>query len=519
MKSKNSIVKSSVMLAILVCLGKILGFIKQSVIAWAFGANKSTDVFFAADGFTSTILLVLSNSIAPAVLTSYLLVKNRKGKHDADKLINSSLSFFFVVSLVLVLFSCVFANQITNVIGLSYSTEQKQLLSRYVRELSIGILFSSAVGVFQGCLNAENKFAPGRLASLFYSVFSIIAILSLRKVVGVQSLIIGFLTGYFLHGVLMLLYSRKIVSISVESPLGNADFKQMLRKFFPLMISLSIVDFGHLIDRIVASSLAGGSVSALNYGQVVSSDLVNAVIITTVGTVLLSSFTDRITKGESTESVVGEIRNVLCTVSFLIVIVSALFLVESEDFVEMLLQRGNFDNSNTITVSGVAIMYAVGFVFMSTREVLIKAHYAYQDMKAPVINSAVGVLLNLVLSILLSRRMGVSGIALATSISLSVISALSIITLKKHIGVVVIDKTLLIDIVKVLISACFSVMLGLLIRNSVSSIHHLIRMVVVGLTMCFVYCVISFLLKEKSVSQISRSLIRFIRRDESQSAE
>ena len=510
-QSRHNIAKSSLLIAALVCAGKVLGFLKQGVIAWAFGANNTTDILFAADGFTSTILLILSNSIAPTVLTSYLLIRNQQGEQRANRLINHSLLFFFLVSAVLVSLSCIFAGQISGIIGISYSPEQRQLLTRYVRELSIGILFSSVVGVFQGYLNAENRFTPGRLASLYYSVFSILAVLTLRKVIGVRSLIIGFLVGYFLHGILMFFCSRRIVHVSFDNPLKDSDFRQMLRKFLPLMISLSIVDFGHLIDKIVASSLMEGSVSALNYGQVVSSDLVNAVIITTVGTVLLSSFTDDITRGESTESVVDDIRRVLCVMGLLIVLVSALFVVESSDLVETLLQRGNFDQSNTIMVSGVAVMYAVGFFFMATREVLVKAHYAYQDMKAPVVNSAVGVVLNLALSIVLSKKMGVSGIALATSISMFVISVLSVITLKKHIGVLILDKLVCAEFIRMLISAGICVLSGTVIRNLLSGMNHILRMGIVGLTMCLAYCLVCLVLREKTLIQTCRKLFDFIK--------
>lgn len=501
-EKKQGIVKYSTLLAVLVCVGKVLGFIKQSVIAWAYGANSTTDIFFAADGYTSTIAQIISASVAPTVLTSYILIKNKGRENDANKLVSNSLAFFSLISVILMILSIVFSEQIARVIGISYSGDERKLLSSFIIELSVVILFSSISGVMQGYLNANNRYAPGRLASLFYSIFSIVVIVTLKDFLGVRALIVGFLTGFLLHTVYIVFCGRKVISLPTASIFASRDFKDMLKKFLPLLISMSIVDFGHLIDKIVASSLKEGSISVLNYGQVISSDLVNAVVITTVGTVLLTSFTDSITKGEKQETVTQGIQNILSKMCVIVVLLTALFFVEGSDLIEVVLQRGSFNANNTIDVSSVAFFYSIGFAFMVIREILVKAHYAYQDMKAPVINSAAGVVINLVLSILLSKVLGVSGIALATSVSLVIVSILSVITLKKHIGRYVVNKDVLIDIGKIVIQGISAAGVGYLLCRTMNDMNHFIRMIIVGISMCVVYLCAGLILQEKSEKEL-----------------
>ena len=511
-QSRNNIAKNSLLIAVLVCAGKVLGFIKQSVIAWGYGANTATDLFFAADGFTSTIANVLSMSIAPAVLTAYLLIRNERGDKDADSLIGRSLLFFSAIGIILIVINSVFSAGIADVIGISYAPDQKKTLGIYVIILSASILFASMAGVLQGYLNANSNYAPGRLAGLFYSVFMILGVFLFRNTLGVGALILGFLTGYALHTVFLMVYARKVVRFPSGNMFSDSDFRHMLRNFVPLLISLSIVDFGHLIDKIIASSLEEGSVSILNYGQVISSDLVNAVVITTVGTVLLTSFTDSVSKGEKQEVISSSIQNVITTLCFLVLLLTSLYYVEGNDLIEVILQRGNFNASGTSRVYSVAFFYALGFIFMAIREILVKAHYAYQDMKAPVLNSAVGVVTNLVLSIVLSRTLGVSGIALATSISLLVVSVLSALTLKKHIGELIINGPICLDFLKMAVCCAAAVAAGLLLRNRIESMAHVIRMILVGSVMCAVYFLIALIIRERVVVGTTEKVISRLRK-------
>lgn len=513
MEKKRSIAKSSILIATLVCAGKILGFIKQSVIAWGFGASNATDLFFAADGFTSTIANVLCMSIAPSILTAYLLIRNEKGEKEADTLVGRGMLFFSAVGVVLIIINSVFSKQIADIIGISYTPDQKSLLGIYVIVLSASILFASTGGVLQGYLNANSNYAPGRLAGLFYSVFMILGVFLFKDTLGVNSLILGFLTGYALHTVFLMIYARKVVRIPFGNPFRDSDFRRMLRNFVPLLISLSIVDFGHLIDKIIASSLEEGSVSVLNYGQVISSDLVNAVVITTVGTVLLTSFTDSVSKGEDRESVASSVRDILGSLGLIVVLITVLYYVEGHDLIEVVLQRGSFDAASTSRVHEVAFFYSLGFFFMAVREILVKVHYAYQDMKSPVYNSCAGVVINLVLSIVLSKTMGVSGIALATSISLLAVSVLSVLTLRKHIGRSVFDKTISLDILKIIGSGLVAAIAGSMIRDLITGLPHVIRMIMTGISISVIYICSVLILREKAATGFVKSGVALIRKN------
>jgi putative peptidoglycan lipid II flippase len=291
------------------------------------------------------------------------------------------------------------------------------------------------------------------------------------------------------------------VGITVNNPFKNAEFLSMIKRFVPLVVGVSVVDFGHLIDKIVASSLESGSVSALYYGQVISSDIVNAVIITSVGAVLLASISRSVASKVDHSALIKQIQSIMCTMTFISGCLSALYFVEGQDLIRAFFERGSFNNDNTFAVSSIASFYAAGFIFMANREILIKTHFAFHDTVSPMINSLAGVVINLIGSIVLSRSMGVAGIALATSISLLTVFIMSLFTLKKHIDHFIIDKACGMDFLKTAVCMGITTFGGKMLSAVLQNAHFMIRMCSVGILMVIVYVVLGLLVKEKTIKE------------------
>lgn len=496
MNNDNTILKKSTSLGVLVICGKALGFVKQAIIAWAFGANALTDVFFTADGYASMFGQIMGNSVPPTVLTQY--IKVQKDEKRANAIIQNSCLFFGALSIIVILINTLFVNQISSAIGLAYSEEQLKDLSWFLVAMLPVMLFTSMTGVAAGYLDSHSRFIPGRINTIFFSASIIFVVLVFRQMLGIRSLLVGFLLGYILYMIYMLILVLPKVGLSFKNPLKNSDFISMIKRFVPLVIGISIVDLGHLIDKVIASSLEEGSVSALYYGQVISSDIVIAVIIASVGSVLLTSLTRSVAGETDIHTLKTQIQRIMCTMSFVMVGITALYFVEGADLIRLFFQRGSFDESNTKVVSAVAISYSVGFIFMANRDVLVRAHFAFQDTLSPMINSMIGVGVNIVLSIMLAHYMGVQGIALATSIAIAFVFVLSVITLRKHIYSIVISQDCALDMMKSIIASALTIIVGKLVFLFFHDTFFVIRLLVLGLLMSLFYFIICIVTKQKT---------------------
>ena len=109
-------------------------------------------------------------------------------------------------------------------------------------------------------------------------------------------------------------------------------------------------------------------------------------------------------------------------------------MIFSKEIVSLLFGRGAF-SQEAISITGNALFYySIGMIAFGLRDILSRAFYALQDTKTPMINATIAVVLNIVLNFILSKYLGIGGLALATSISAMVAVGLLFISLRRKIG-------------------------------------------------------------------------------------
>lgn len=146
-------------------------------------------------------------------------------------------------------------------------------------------------------------------------------------------------------------------------------------------------------------------------------------------------------------------------------------MIFSNQVIKLLFGRGAFDIQAINLTSTALFFYSIGMNGIGLRQVLSKTFYSLQDTKTPMVNSTIGIAVNIILNIILSRFMGIGGLALATSISAIFISAMMIITLRKKIGPFGMKRTF-ISLFKILFA---SLVMGILAKFSFNYLIHMLR--------------------------------------------
>jgi putative peptidoglycan lipid II flippase len=109
-------------------------------------------------------------------------------------------------------------------------------------------------------------------------------------------------------------------------------------------------------------------------------------------------------------------------------------MIFSKEIVTLLFGRGAFTPEAIEMTGGALFYYSIGMIAFGLREILSRAFYALQDTKTPMINATIAVVINIILNIVLSKYLGIGGLALATSIAAIVGTLLLFITLRRKIG-------------------------------------------------------------------------------------
>ena len=191
--------------------------------------------------------------------------------------------------------------------------------------------------------------------------------------------------------------------------------------------------------------------------------------------------------------------------------ISILILILRYEIISFLFQRGNFNESNTIITAKCLLCYNIAFSFIGLREILSRIFYALKDMKTPVINSVIGVILNIFLNLTLSKYLGLPGIALATTISIIFTVILLFFTLYKKYKVLYI-KEIIVTFLKIILA---SIVVGFIvynIKNILINYPLILNLMFSSLVGIIIYILIIIFMRIKIVDdfvkQIKRNVIR-----------
>lgn len=484
--------------SVVVLIGKAVGFAKQAIIAHYYGLNGATDVFFAADGFIAMIGQILLVSIPPVIISQ--TYRNDCPIENEKNYAGNYLALFGVIGIFLTIVVFVSAGHISKVIGVSFGEAAREKLQYYLRILSPVIMLASLAGCMKGELELKKIFYPSKMMGMFIGISTILFIFWGNKYIGIDALLFGFIVGYIFFTVFLRI-SIKIIYGRLTFDLKRLNVKNVIIAFLTVAAGKAVLDISHLFDKIIASSLKSGSISALYYGQIISSDLINATIISVYGMMMLPYFAEKkieMTNAEFRIIVMDSIKKIISIMGAVVVA----FMVEANDLARFFFEHGKFDNEGTNFVTSVVIAYAVGFLFVAFREIVTNVFYVFNDMKTPMIINAIAVSINIIMSYILSMKYGVFGIALATSISM----AFSCIVLGKRvhrfIAINFFELSIVIRLIGLLFIMTISFELGTAIKNSMCNATTLFRIIIVTISILvsylLLYIFISRLLQRKT---------------------
>ena len=181
------------------------------------------------------------------------------------------------------------------------------------------------------------------------------------------------------------------------------------------------------------------------------------------------------------------------------------------EIISFLFQRGNFTESNTIITAKCLLCYNIAFSFIGLREILSRIFYALKDTKTPVINSVIGVILNIFLNLTLSKYLGLPGIALATTISIIFTVILLFFTLYKKYKVLYI-KEIIVTFLKIILASIIVGFIVYNIKNILINYPLILNLMFSSLVGIIIYILIIIFMRIKIVDdfvkQIKRNVIR-----------
>jgi putative peptidoglycan lipid II flippase len=403
---------------------RVLGFVRDLVIARLFGADTATDAFFVAfkiPNFMRRLFAegVFSLALVP-VLTEYkserpfaelkLLVDRIAGTLGLVLIIATALGLVSA-PLLLVLFAPGFMND----------AGQAELAAEMLR-ITIPYLSLIALTAFAGAiLGTYERFGIPAFTPALLNLSLIACALWLAP--AMERPILALAWGVLIGGALQLALQLPFLARLGLLPRPrlaprDAGVKRVARQMAPALLGASVTQINLLIDTLLASFLVSGSISWLYYSDRLV-ELPLGLLGVAIGTVILPRLS-RYHTLSSPHALSQTLDKALRWVLLLGLPATVGLIVLAKPLLATLFYSGEFGAHEVEMASRSLVAYAAGLVAFMTIKVLVTAFYARLETRAPVRIAAIAMLANIVLSLVLMGPLGHAGLALATSLAATV---------------------------------------------------------------------------------------------------
>lgn len=415
-----TLLKSAFTVGSMTLISRMLGFVRDMIIASQLGAGMLSDVFFVAFKLPNFFRqLFAEGAFNAAFVPLYSSILTEKGedyaKDFADK-VAAALTFCLLITTVL---AQIFMPWVMYALapGFGGSPEKFDLAVLLTRITFPYLIFMSLVSLQGGILNSVGRFAAAAFTPVVLNLCLIIAALLLSKYTETpaHALAIGVtIAGAAQFLWLWIAMKRAGLTITPRMPHLNPEVKMMLKRMLPGALGAGVTQLNLWIDTILAT-LIPSAVSYLYYADRVN-QFPLAIIGTAMGTALLPLLSKQIRSGQRDEALFTQNRAVETSLLFSLPAAAAL-VVLSAPIVSVLFQRGEFGVEETLATSHALTAFALGLPAYVLIKVFAPGFFANGDTKTPVRISIICLLTNTVLNLLFIKPFGYIGLAMATVIA------------------------------------------------------------------------------------------------------
>ncbi|MGI1820929.1 murein biosynthesis integral membrane protein MurJ [Exiguobacterium sp. TRN 1102] len=496
--------KIAVLVMSLILISKILGFTRDLLLSFFYGASVISDAYLISQTIPMVIFSFVGIGIATAFIPVYIKIENESGTLDADKYTSNLVNIIFLFSSLVIGVSLIFVEQIVSIFATGFEGEAYKLTVEFTR-VSIWSIYGITLSyLFQAYLQVKGSYYAAAAMGLPLNIITISSIIISTYTQSIYLAIGGVIASFSQVFVQLFLIKKSKFKYRITLDVFDTNIKKILIVALPLILGASIDQINILVDRTLATSIALGGVSALNY----SNKLIlffHGIIVMSLVSVLYPTISRMVSENKIDE-LKKEVSNTINVMMLFLIPASMICFFFSKDIIDILFNRGAFDETAFKLTSEALSFYSIGMFAIGAREVFSKIFYSMEDTKTPMINASVALTVNIFLNIILSRYMGLNGLALATSLSAILSSLLMYRSLKNKIGKIN-GNLILFNFSKILFATIVSILMMMITINQLENIMHrnfsFIFTLIIGSTL---YFAILKIVRNKEVDMMIRFL-------------
>jgi putative peptidoglycan lipid II flippase len=421
---------------------RILGVVREQVIAAQFGASGATDAYNVAFRIPNLLRdLFAEGAMSAAFVPTFTRYLKQSGKDAAWRLGNHVVNALIVVTGVLVVLGIVFAQPLIQAFAADEFTADPVKLAMTVQMARIMVPTLTLIALaaaFMGMLNSLHHYFIPAFSPAMFNVLTIVCaftLVPLMPSLGFQP-IVAIAIGTLLGGVAQIVLQwptlrREGFRYHVDIDWQDEGLRRMLTLMGPGVIGMAATQFNVFVNTLLATSTVEGAVSWLNYAF--------RLMYLPIGLfgVSIATATLPTVSRQSTDKDFAAVRETVTdglSLMLMLNIPSMVgLIVLAEPIVRLLFERGHFSPADTTATAAALQFYAIGLIGYSVVRILSPVFYALGRNRTPVMVSIAAVVVNASLNYGLVRVMSYRGLALGTSIAAIFNATTLLVLLRAHL--------------------------------------------------------------------------------------
>lgn len=420
---KGSLIKSTGIVMGVALISRGVGFLRDILITNNFGASVYTDAYKLSASIPDTIFMIIGLAISTSFIPMLSRVKVKQGKTEMYKFANNIINILFILSLAIFIVARNFPQEIVSVLSeKGANLETIRIATELTKIILLNIVFLAVNACFTAMLQVNEDFVIPSILGLFFNL-PIIIYLLLFKNFDVYGLTIANLIGNILRVMIQVPYLYKHgYRYKLFVDLKDERVKRMLIIIVPVVIGAGANSINLVVDKRISSGLVIGAITTLDSAQLLVT-FINTMVTTSIATVIYPVLSNRISEGNH-EEFLKILSKAIVYLAILLVPITAGMFLYGGDIIRIVFVRGEFTEEAAILASAAFFGYVFGIFFTGLRDILNSTLFSMGLTKITAKNGVIGVAINVILSILLSKIYGIMGVALASSIAMMVTSIL-----------------------------------------------------------------------------------------------
>lgn len=436
--SSVTVLLSSMKMALATFCSRILGLVREQVMAAYFGASGLTDAFLVAYRIPNLLRDLFAEGAFSSAFVPTFVEANNDNKDAARKLLWSLFILLGGITLILSALTALFTPELIQLFAPKFMEDPYKfnMAVNLTRIMAPFLFFISIAALFMGALNSLKIFFIPSLAPAFFNICMISSMLIMpyilhEKTHPIYSLGIGVLVGGLIQALVQFpILVKKGFGPTKPDKIFTDRSKKVVMLIGPGLIGFAATQINLIVNTVLATGTIVGAVSWLSYAFRLF-QLPVGILGVSIGNSNLVHFSEAWKKNDS-DKAKEFLNSSYALAMFLMIPALMITFVCAEEIVNVIFERGKFSRESTLMTAYALKYYALGLPFYAIYKLWVPTFYAMDMQRVPVICSILSILINIVFCVSMIDY-GFYVLAIGTSISVFINSAMQSFILKKKL--------------------------------------------------------------------------------------